>query len=441
MSGSSAGTSVHPAHPRRSVYVPRMATRNRSVTLVLLAVFVLALGAASCSDDGTDSAAQGTGETTSSAAPTSESDCVDSAATATDPEAADIVDAAQSMLDEQDLRAVVLRVQRGDEDVVTTALGESLDGVEASPDMHFWNGAALFSLLGNAMLQLNDEGALDIDAPLAEVRRDAPAADQITPRMLMTSMSGYADYESQDDWVDALYENPFRAFTQEELEGYVFSQPLVFEPGTNVGYSHLNFRLAGEVVADAAGKPLEEVLTERILEPFDMSSTVILETADIPQPLLHTFSDERGQYEETTGWSPAWGVPEGAAMATTICDLARGGRAVGSGELISEEAYEVYVNPGTADVGERTDECPSCIPQTEELHFGLGVVVMGDWLVQTPLFTGIAGLQAYLPSEDITVAVANTFGMGSDVGTNYSTQLFRDIAAIMAPDATLPDLG
>jgi len=418
-----------------------MATGNRGVASALAAVVLLAAVAASCSDDDGNGSASGTEETSSAAASTSDSDCVDSAETTEDPQAADIVDAAQSMLEEQDLKAVVLRVQRGDEDVVTTALGEALDGVPATPDAHFWNGAALFSLLGNAMLQLDDEGALDIDAPLAEYRPDAPSADQITPRMLMTSMSGYVDYESQDDWIDALYADPFRAFTEEELEGYVFPQPLLFEPGTNLSYSHLNFRLAGEVVADAAGKPLDEVLTERILEPFDMSSTVILDTADIPQPLLHTFSDERGQYEETTGWSAAWGVPAGAAMATTVCDMAKGGRAVGSGERISEDAYETYVNPGTVDVGERTEECPSCIPQTDELHFGLGIVVMGDWLVQTPLFTGIAGLQAYLPSEDITIAIANTFGMGSDVSTNSSTALFRELAGIVAPDATLPDQG
>jgi hypothetical protein len=75
---------------------------------------------------------------------------------------------------------------------------------------------------------------------------------------------------------------------------------------------------------------------------------------------------------------------------------------------------------------------------SEELHLGMGVTVAGDWVIQTPLFTGIAGLQAYLPSEDLSIAIVNTYGENSDVGVNGSTEIFRALVPLLAPDSTLP---
>ena len=39
------------------------------------------------------------------------------------------------------LRAVIVRVTSGDQEVLTEAVGESMTGVPATTDMHFRNGA------------------------------------------------------------------------------------------------------------------------------------------------------------------------------------------------------------------------------------------------------------------------------------------------------------
>lgn len=338
----------------------------------------------------------------------------------------------------QDLQAVTLSIYRGGEEVVTAGLGETVDGVPATPDMHFWNGAIVFTYLGTIMLQLAEEGVLDIDEPVARFLPDIPEADSITPRMLMSSMSGFTDYVADDGFITDLYADPFRAFSQDELEAYVFDKPLPFDPGTNVGYSHLNFRLAGEVIEQATGQALADVLSERIIKPLGLTATSVVSDAVVPAPRLFTFTDERGTYEDSSLWSPAWGVPVGATMVTTICDVVAAGAVIGSGELLSDESYEMLLDPGTAAVGRRDDDCPTCIPMSEELHLGMGVTVAGDWVIQTPQFTGIAGLQAYLPSEDLSIAIANTYGEGSDIDVNGSVQIFRALVPLLAPDSNLP---
>jgi hypothetical protein len=46
------------------------------------------------------------------------------------------------------LRAVIVRITANGEDVYTAALGESGDGVPATPDMRFRNGAFAFTYIG-----------------------------------------------------------------------------------------------------------------------------------------------------------------------------------------------------------------------------------------------------------------------------------------------------
>jgi D-alanyl-D-alanine carboxypeptidase len=412
-----------------------MPSPRSRVGIAALCSIALLLGA--CSSDGNEQADEST-PAASADGSAGESDCVDTTDTSQDPQVDEILALVSESMEEQDLKAVTLSIHRGGEEVVTAGLGETVEGVPATPDMHFWNGAIVFTYLGTIMLQLAEEGLLDIDEPVTRFLPDIPEADSITPRMLMSSMSGYADYVADDRFIADLYADPFRAFTQDELEAYVFDMPLLFEPGSNVSYSHLNFRLAGEVIEEATGQPLADVLSDRIIEPLGLTETSIVSSAIVPAPRLFTFTDERGGYEDSSLWSAAWGVPGGATMATTICDVVAAGSVIGSGELLSEDSYETLVNPGTVAVGRRDDDCPTCIPMSEELHLGMGVTAAGDWLIQTPQFTGIAGLQAYLPSEDLSIAIANTYGENSDIDVNSSVQIFRALVPLLAPESTLP---
>ncbi len=349
-----------------------------------------------------------------------------------------ITDVAETARDELGLRTVLVSVTRDGEELVTAALGDSIDGVPATTEMRFPNGAAVFASLGVAMVQLDAEGALDLDEPIERWVDGVPGGDRITPRMLMSSTSGLDDYVPLEAWVDDLYDDPFRPFSTEELEAYVFPLPLMFEPGTNVGYTHLGFRLAGAVVEAAAGRPVGEVLRERVSEPLGLVDTEVVATAEVPGPRLRTFTDERGPYEDSTAWSAAWGVPDGAVQVTTVCDLARSAAGIGAGELLDEADLATYLDPGTVGLGDPSEDCPRCIPMTEQLHFGMGVTVAGDWVMQTPLFTGIAATMAYLPGDDLAIGVAATFGPDGDVGENAATAITVRLGELLAPRAPFP---
>jgi CubicO group peptidase (beta-lactamase class C family) len=204
-----------------------------------------------------------------------------------------VAKAAKRAMEKYHLKAVLARVTRGTEEVATVAMGESMTGVPATEDMHFRNGAVAISYLGTVLLQLVDEGTVGLDDTIDEWLPKALASDKVTLRMLANCTSGYPDYVAVKSFVDALYKDPFRAWTTEEQLGYVAGMPLLYEPGTNWSYAHTNFVRLGEALSAITGKPVKELIRERILDPLDMKGTQSHQTAVIPEPMLHAYTKER----------------------------------------------------------------------------------------------------------------------------------------------------
>jgi hypothetical protein len=86
--------------------------------------------------------------------------------------------------------------------------------------------------------------------------------------------------------------------------------------------------------------------------------------------------------------------------------------------------------------------CPTCFEQSDGYTYGLGIVSSGKWLMQNPLFSGEAAVEAYLPSQRVAIAVAVTFAPEAfDNQGNYTNQadiLFRKIGAEVVPNDAPP---
>ncbi|MFE1874673.1 serine hydrolase domain-containing protein [Streptomyces sp. NPDC059496] len=353
-------------------------------------------------------------------------------------EAEQILDIAKAAQRELDLNAVVLRVTRDGREIVTGALGESMTGVPATADMHFRAGSVAIVYMGIAMLQLVEDGKADLDDPISRWLPDAPHADAITLRMLGASTSGLRDYVPDPKFLAALYADPFRQWTPDELVGISAAHPLLYEPGTSWSYSHANFVLLGQALEKISGMPLAKVMEQQITGPAGLDNTRNSFTPQIEEPVLHSFDAERGKYEESTYWNPSWTTAPGAVLNTHICDLARSAEVVGTGELLSPQSFKVQLDPGTVGLGGNTPGCApkDCFRQLPARHFGYGVIVQNGWIQSNPSFAGYAAIQAYLPSERLAIAVSTTVGPKSPENNTAQTIAGR-IAAVLAPDNSL----
>ena len=179
-------------------------------------------------------------------------------ATSTDPAA--VIAIAEEVMAEHDLRGVILSVTVDDEELVTEALGESMTGVPATTDMHFRNGAVAISYVATVALQLAEEGVIGLDDTIDRWLPELPLADEVTVRMLMDMTSGYPDYVEDEGFLDALQDDPFRAWTPEELIAIGMAGTRHFEPGTNWTYAHTNYVILGRVLEAATGRPMVELI-------------------------------------------------------------------------------------------------------------------------------------------------------------------------------------
>jgi CubicO group peptidase (beta-lactamase class C family) len=374
-------------------------------------------------------------------------------ATSNRAEAKAIVAAVEQAMQTTPIRSVIVKVTRGDRVVLKRAFGTSIEGVPATADMHFRNGAVAFSYLGTLLMRFVDEGRVSLDDTIDRWIPTLPEAGTVTLRMLANQTSGYPDYETDPAWLAAFNADPWHLFTYEERLKFAFENNIWFTPGTNWGYAHTNFMILGEVLALIGNKPLDVLLREKVLKPMGLRDTEATTTPEIPEPVLHSYSGERRPafgipaqtpfYEEATYWNTQWGTPIGANQTTTIDDMATTAVKVGTGALLSESSYDAMTGPHLLGFGHSDPACGnSCFTQVNGYNYGLGVVRSGSWILQNPALSGYGSTEAYLPSDRIAIAVVVTYLPGAfDAKGNYdnlSDPLFRDIGAIVAPDDPPP---
>ncbi|TDO11829.1 CubicO group peptidase (beta-lactamase class C family) [Mycobacterium sp. BK086] len=351
------------------------------------------------------------------------------------------------------LRSALVRVTVDGKEVLTRADGESMTGVPATTAMHFRNGAVAISYVATLLLRLVDEKKVSLDDTLSRWLPDVPNADRVTLGQLAQMTSGYVDYVIGNEPMNAeLYRDPFRQWTTDQLLGYALDKPLLYTPGTNWNYAHTNYVLLGLALEKATGQDMPKLLNEKVLGPLGLTNTTNSFTPDIPEPALHAFSSERRQalhiptgapfYEESTFWNPSWTITHGAIQTTDIYDLAATAEGIGSGRLLSGDSYQKMISTQLRGKTTPLPGCTTCGVQTDFYTYGLGIVISGNWLLQNPLFSGYAAIEAYLPSRKIAIAVAVTYAQDAfEAQGDYANEadtLFRRIGAQLAPDDAPP---
>ena len=176
-----------------------------------------------------------------------------------------------------------------------------------------------------AILLLRDAGKLQLDDPVErhlpwfDIRRRCPDAAPITIRHLLTHTSGLPREAAFPYWTDGRF--PSRAQVRETLP----RQETAYPADTRWKYSNLALTVAGEIVAAVSGRPWEEFVQQRVLDPLGMSDTL----PGPPRPgdprLAVGYGRrlpgaERAVLDSATDYA---GIAYAANMTSTVADLAK----------------------------------------------------------------------------------------------------------------------
>ena len=176
--------------------------------------------------------------------------------------------------------------------------------LDQDADMTIDTVFAIFSttkaITGTAVLQLVEEGKLDLDAPAKNYARDigtlqvlegfdssgnpklrAPKHD-ITTRMLLLHTAGFG-YDFFNEQYNRLASEKGQPSVVTSSKKSLMS-PLLFDPGEKWEYGS-NIDWAGQVVEGVTGKRLGEVMQDRIFAPLGMKDTSFTITPSMRQRL------------------------------------------------------------------------------------------------------------------------------------------------------------
>ncbi len=214
------------------------------------------------------------------------------------------------------------------------------------------------------VMQLVEERVLDLDKPVYEYfpkplpdypqykdLADDPRYKLITARMLLSHTAGFPNFRWLND--------------DHKLN-------INFQPGTRFAYSGEGIELLQQVVETVTGKPLEELMRQRIFQPLGMTRSSMMWQERFE-------SDYANGYDE---WGRSLG-PErrpkadaAGSMQTTLGDFSRFLEAVMRGEGLRRKTWELMLSPQIKIVSKH--EFPSLANETTSendairLSYGLG---------------------------------------------------------------------
>jgi CubicO group peptidase (beta-lactamase class C family) len=325
-------------------------------------------------------------------------------------------------------------------------------GAKMSPDSIFRIYSMTKPIVSAATMTLVEEGRVLLGDPLSKFLPDfakpevavesggtvdlVSAAREITIQDLLRHTSGLIYEFRGNGYVYKRYAEAKisrRDQTNADHAAILATLPLHFHPGTRWEYGR-STDVLGRVLEVIAGKPLGEVLAERVLRPLGMADTGF----HVPGSELHRVAEAFDQDPDTGEAVSLLDVREppmfqsgGGGLMSTAQDCARfmqmllGGGALGGVRLLGRKTVELM-----------TADHLGSIPGVEVMTgpgfgFGLGFAVrLADGLATSPgsagqyYWGGIAGTVFWVDPREELVAVLLTQAPGQ---REYYRSLFRNM--------------
>ncbi|MEU0335602.1 serine hydrolase domain-containing protein [Streptomyces sp. NPDC006193] len=344
------------------------------------------------------------------------------------PDVAHRLDASvKRVMHEADIPGVTVGVWTPGQESYVRSFGvaDKATGRKMTPDLFMRIGSETKTFTVTALLQLADQGKVGLDDPIGRYVDGVPNGDEITLRQLAGMRSGLFNYSEDEDFYKALTSDPRRPFTPQQLLGYAFRHPVLFQPGEKFSYSNTNLILLGLVVEKESGQRLGDYIERHILDPAGMKDTLFPKGSEFPMPHAQGYTDQtaNGKIADTADWDPSWGWAAGA-MISTLDDLriwaptVATGRLPDGGRMVSPELQKQrLVTPRTPIPG---------------AGYGLGIFDVQGWIGHNGSLPGYESLTIYLPATRTTVVALLDTDIDHD-GQEPSTLLGEAITKIVSP--------
>ncbi|WP_347123101.1 serine hydrolase domain-containing protein [Microbacterium sp. SY138] len=345
-----------------------------------------------------------------------------------------------TMLADAHIPAASVAILAGGE-IFTTASGilNRNTGVEADEDSVFQIGSITKTWTATLIMQLVDEGLLDLDAPVRDTVPafaigDDAAASAITPRQLLSHVSGFEGDLFNDTGVgdDAV----------EKYLATIADAPQLFAPGERFSYNNAAFVVLGRIVEVLRGTSYDQALRTHLAAPLGLTHVATTAAEAIMfRAALGLIPAESGDEPVP---APVWSLvrsnaPAGSMLAMTARDLVTYARMHLDGG-VSADGTRVLSEQSVRAMQERQVDLPELGLMGDA--WGLGWEIF-DW-DGGPVIGhdgGTIGQNAFLrmvPGAGVAVAVLTNGGRTVDAYHAITSKVLAPLAGVTVP--TLPSV-
>jgi D-alanyl-D-alanine carboxypeptidase len=208
------------------------------------------------------------------------------------------------------------------------------------------------------ILQLYEQGKIDLDQPIKTYLPDytGEGADKVRVHNLLNHTSGLPNIDqgltSYEDGRRQGIDHYQKVYTTDELIRKFCSGKLVREPGKAFDYNNAEYMILGKIIEKITGKPYEQALQERILQPLGMRDSGLLNQRDIVPKLSPTYMQRDGTTileNEMPTYIENWYAA--GAMYSTTADLLKFANALFGAALLKPETLKLMLKPGLDNYG------------------------------------------------------------------------------------------
>jgi D-alanyl-D-alanine carboxypeptidase len=163
--------------------------------------------------------------------------------------------------------------------------GESYAGQPITTAMAFPLNSNTKTYVAALMLRLQESGELQLSDTIGKwIHNQTNINGQITIRQLLNHTSGLYSYTDTAAFADSVEADFSRVWHPAEMLQFV--GPPLFTPGNGWSYSNTNYLLAGMIISQVTGLPVEQAIRTKLLSPNGLNDTwfypLEMPTATIP---------------------------------------------------------------------------------------------------------------------------------------------------------------
>ncbi|MDF2939433.1 MAG: (Serine-type) D-alanyl-D-alanine carboxypeptidase [Gammaproteobacteria bacterium] len=123
------------------------------------------------------------------------------------------------------------------------------------------------------ILQLEQQGKLNINDPLGKYINTYPNWSNITIKQLLNHTSGVFSYDEISHWWLHLAFHPDQVWTPNQLTDIAYSNQPYFAPGQGWRFTGTDYILLGMVIEKVTGQSVSDLIQQKFIQPLKLNQT------------------------------------------------------------------------------------------------------------------------------------------------------------------------